>query len=341
MRQQTTIDAQRAARTPVNPAQDARINLVDLRVGNKPETFAAETHAAVDEELYLELAIVEANPLGELLLTGMNEPQKETSKAACVLADDAHERSCTPDDHETERSSEWIRDLETVSGRVGAGTQRTVPSDADAIAAVSIYGKQRSSLGGVGLVRQYEAQSSDTIKAATLAHNRQDSEWRRHVGLNATRLQVYEALKSEWKAMHQAYRQWGIADGNDTTPMEVGALMKGKGKNKGKGKGKEKGKDKSKEKGKGKSKDKAKEGTSDTSNVKCFFCKEKGHTPKDCPWFSAWLAEKKTVGHEQSANSIEEDGWILALDQEHEELCELIMIDSGASVHVCPPDYIE
>ena len=48
------------------PAQDARVNLVDLRVGNKPETFAGETHewkgwsfkmrqyiAAVDEELYL------------------------------------------------------------------------------------------------------------------------------------------------------------------------------------------------------------------------------------------------------------------------------------------------
>ena len=31
LRQQTTIDAERAARTPVNPiAQDARVNLVDL-----------------------------------------------------------------------------------------------------------------------------------------------------------------------------------------------------------------------------------------------------------------------------------------------------------------------
>ena len=28
------------------------------------------------------------------------------------------------------------------------------------------------------------------------------------------------------------YRQWSIADGNDTTPMEFDALMKGKGKNK-------------------------------------------------------------------------------------------------------------
>ena len=42
--QQTTIDADRAARTPVTPiAQDARGNLVDLRVGNKPETFAGDT----------------------------------------------------------------------------------------------------------------------------------------------------------------------------------------------------------------------------------------------------------------------------------------------------------
>ena len=92
------------------------------------------------------------------------------------------------------------------------------------------------------LVGQYEAQSSDTlqdtIKAATLAHNPQDPEWRRHVGLKATRLQGYDAVSSEWKAMHQAYRQWGTADGNDTTPMEVDTLMKGKGKKKAKARAK-------------------------------------------------------------------------------------------------------
>ena len=87
MRQQTTIDAERAARTPVSPAQDARINLVDLRVGNKPETFEGETHewkgwsfkmrqyiAAMDEELYLGLVNVEANPLREMPLASVNEP---------------------------------------------------------------------------------------------------------------------------------------------------------------------------------------------------------------------------------------------------------------------------
>ena len=158
------VDADRAARTPVTPiAQDARGNLVDLGVGNKLETFAGETHewkgwsfkmrqyiAAVDEELYLELVNVEANPLREVPLVGMNEPQKRRARQLAFMLNDAHERSCTPDDHETERSSEWIRNLETFSGRVGADTQRTVPSDADAVAAVSVYGRQRSGLGGVG-----------------------------------------------------------------------------------------------------------------------------------------------------------------------------------------------
>ena len=331
MRQQTTIDAERAARTPVNPAQDARINLVDLRVGNKPETFAGETHewkgwsfkmrqyiAAVDEELYLELVNVEANPLREMPLAGMNEPQKRRARQlAFMLTMHTKDRALqmiTKLSDPANGFEIWRRFLEEWEpahrGRYRAMLMQLLqfPFVGDRGQALEEWER---------LVRQYEAQSSDTlqdtIKAAILAHNPQDPEWRRHVGLNATRLQGYEALKSEWKAMHQAYRQWSIADGNDTTPMEVDALMKGKGKNKGKGKGKEKGKDKGKEKGKGKSKDKPKEGTSDTSNVKCFFCKEKGHTRKDCPKFSAWLAEKKTVGHEQSANSIEEDGWIFRL----------------------------
>ena len=83
------------------------------------------------------------------------------------------------------------------------------------------------------------------------------------------------------KRCNKRNRQWGIADGNDTTPMEVDALMKGRGENK--GKGKEKGKDKGKEKGKGKSKVKAKEGTSDMSKMKCFFRKEKGHAERIAP----------------------------------------------------------
>ena len=73
-----------------------------------------------------------------------------------------------------------------------------------------------------------------------------------------------------------------------------------------------KGKERSKRKGKekGKSKDKSKEGTSDTSNTKCSFCKG-----KDCSKSLTWPAEKKTMSH---------------------ELCELTVFDSDASIHVCP-----
>ena len=60
-------------------------------------------------------------------------------------------------------------------------------------------------------------------------------------------------------------------------------LSKACGKRKGKRKGKET----------GKSKHKLKEGTSDTSNTKCSFCKG-----KDCLKSLTWPAEKKTMSHE-------------------------------------------
>ena len=98
MRQQTTIDAERAARTSVTPtALDASGNLVDLRVGYKPETFVGETHewkgwsfkmrqciAAVDEELFLELVNVEANPLREGAFGRDERASEDMGETACV-----------------------------------------------------------------------------------------------------------------------------------------------------------------------------------------------------------------------------------------------------------------
>ena len=86
--------------------------------------------------------------------------------------------------------------------------------------------------------------------------------------------------------MHQAYRQT-VEHGR----RERGHTALTKGKEKGKGKGKEK----DKEQGRVESKDKPKEGTPDKSIMKCC------------------LAQKKTVGHEPSANAIEEAGWIFAM----------------------------
>ena len=148
-------------------------------------------------------------------------------------------------------------------------------------------------------VRQYQAQNvdtlRDTIKAAIRAHNPQDSEWCRCVRLSATRLQEYDALKSMCKEKGKSKRK-----------------SKGKGKHREKCKSKRKGKEKSKRKGKekGKNKDKLKEGTSDTSNTKCSFCKG-----KDRPKSLRWPAEKKAMSH---------------------ELSKLTMNASDASTHVCP-----
>ena len=99
MHQQTTIDADRAARTPVAQiALESMGNLVDLRDGNKPETFAGQTHewngwsfkmpqyvAAVNEKLHIELVDVHANPLRELPLAGMSEPQKRRARQLAFM----------------------------------------------------------------------------------------------------------------------------------------------------------------------------------------------------------------------------------------------------------------
>ena len=144
MYQQMVIDEVGAARNPVPQyAQECRGRLVDLRIGNEPEMLA------VDEMLCAELADVEANPLGELSLPEMNDARKRRVEQLAFMLMVHTKKWSNPDDHETEPSSGWIRDPETISGRLGAGEQRSISSDADAIAAMSSHGKQKSSLGGV------------------------------------------------------------------------------------------------------------------------------------------------------------------------------------------------
>ena len=72
MYQQEEIDEAGAARTSVPQyAQEHRGKPVDLRIGSELETLA------VDEKLCAELADVEANPLGEFSLLGMNDAREK------------------------------------------------------------------------------------------------------------------------------------------------------------------------------------------------------------------------------------------------------------------------
>ena len=228
--QQMVIDEAGAARTPVlQYAQEYIGKPVDLRIGNEPETLA------VDEKLCAELVNVEAESVARSAFGRHERAPEKTSRTACVHADDAHEKSSNP----MNGLEIWRRFLEEWEpahrGRYRAMLMQLLqfPFVGDRGQALEEW--ERS-------VQKYEAQNvdtlRDTIKAATLAHNTQDSEWCRCVRLSATRLQEYDALKSMWK---------------------------------------EKGKSKREGKEEGKSKDnKSKEGTSDTVEHEMLFLQGKG-----------------------------------------------------------------
>ena len=79
--------------------------------------------AAVDEELYLELVNVEANPFREMPLAGMNEPQKRIARQLAFMltmrTKDRALQMITKLSDPGNGFEIWRR-----SGRMGAGTQR-------------------------------------------------------------------------------------------------------------------------------------------------------------------------------------------------------------------------
>ena len=158
MYQQMVIDEAGAARTPVPQyAQEYRGKPVDLRIGNEPETLA------VDEKLCAELADVGANPSGELFLLRMsNARKKRVEQLAFMLMVHTRNRAIqmiTKLSDPVNGLEIWRRFLEVWE----ASEQRSIPSAADAIAALSSHGKQRSSLGGVGM-------SCTTVRGAEFGH---------------------------------------------------------------------------------------------------------------------------------------------------------------------------
>ena len=96
MRQQTTIDAERAGRTPVNPAQDARVNLViselettrrRLRVKHTSGKVGHSKCDSTSRRIGTLLGTRECGceSVARDALAGMNEPQKRLAKQLAVM----------------------------------------------------------------------------------------------------------------------------------------------------------------------------------------------------------------------------------------------------------------
>ena len=186
MYQQMVIDEAGAAPTPVPQyAQEYRRKPVDLRIGNEPETLA------VDEKLCAELVDVEANPLGELSLPGVNDARKKRVKQlAFMLMKHTKNRAVQM----ITRLSDPVNGLEIWRRILGVRE----PVNRGRYRAMLMQLLQCPLTGSKGLVleewqcpvRQYEAKNLNTIKAATLAHNPQDSVWCRYVRLSAKAAEV-------------------------------------------------------------------------------------------------------------------------------------------------------
>ena len=181
---------------------------------------------------------MEANPLGDLFLPEMNDARKKrVEQPAFMLMVHTKNRAIqmiTRLSDPVNGPEIWRRFLEEREP-VNRGQYRAMLMQL--LQCLLMEGRGRASEEWECAVRQYEAQNldtlQDTIKAATLAHNPQDSEWCRFVRLSATSLQRYDALK------RQTQRQ-----------REKQAQRQRERKN-----------------------NKSKEGTSNTSNTKCSFCK--------------------------------------------------------------------
>ena len=177
MRQQSTIDADRAARTPVTPrSQEETLFISELetsrrrlrvnRMSGKVGHSRCDSYiAAVDEELHLELVNVEANPLREMPFAGMNEHQKRGARQFVFMLT-MHSKNpalqmITKLSDPANGFEIWRRFLEEWEpahrGRYRAMLMQLLqfPFTGDRGQALEEWER---------LVRQYEAQSSDTLQ---------------------------------------------------------------------------------------------------------------------------------------------------------------------------------
>eukprot|EP00971_Amphidinium_carterae_P334236 6469390-Amphidinium_carterae.1 len=191
----------------------------------------------------------------------------------------------------------------------------------------------------------------------------QEGTMRDHLVLHSGRLEAYDQMRREIFDVFRSRQQLG---GSGPAPMQLDAL---KGKDKGWKGGKSKGKDKGKDKG-GKTQQSG-AGTGkgdrrkDDKQTVCFYCGKTGHRKADCRQRAADLGRSQQQGKPQdrraTANALTESGepesapvsslllperkstsYVFALTTTESEpeplpLCKLLMVDSCAAIHACPP----
>ena len=174
--------------------------------------------------------------------------------------------------------------------------------------------------------------------------------------------QQFESNYNKLRAIIQAYlntnKTWIVNDFRETDPMDVDYIGNSKGKSGSKSKSKSKGKSKDRNQGKGKSKNNSKgNGSGKPYNDKeCYVCGKRSRFVRDC-WSRAihdkMSRTKNTEPGKEYVYTIEHGVHVVNLNQSgcgvnkiderktarewdprtHESL---LMIDSGASVNVCP-----
>ena len=188
-------------------------------------------------------------------------------------------------------------------GRVGAGAQRTVPSDADAVAAVSIHTEGRPWRSGSDSCgsERHRVQTRFGIRSKSQYWHTFHSIQNGESTLDKTRRGCRGTMLSELnrREVHKAHRQGAWRTG--TRPRLWKSTRSRRARRKARIKRK------AKARAKRRARQRQTKGRS-TGQVE-------RHARKDCPKFTGWLAQKKDIGTRAERECIEEEGRIFAMHQ--------------------------